>query len=194
MKRRSLIILAVMTTAIGAAAGYAAAVATSADFTETQATLVVGLLGISVTIAAVVVAIWAIKAQHHSARAQHTINHLAATERDQDILEAKQAFVERAARPGGLAKYAHKEGCKTERQICTVLNHFELISLGIQCRIIDFEIFKRWNHSTVLFVWAAAAPFVTEMRKQRNSPMLWHEFEELAREFNTKKRPPRQFH
>lgn len=152
-----------------------------------------GLLTFLITAVAVCVAVWAIAAQRHSAKAQHTIAHLSRTEADRDILEAKQTFVEKAAAPGGLAKYAHKEGCKTERQICTVLNHFELISLGIQCGIIDLEIFKRWNRSTVLFVWEAAAPFVTEMRKQRKSPMLWHEFEELAREFNHRKRPPRFF-
>lgn len=156
------------------------------------ATAVSAIVGAVVATAALLIAILAIISQRQSARAQHTVMHLADAMRDRDIIAAKTVFFEKAALPGGLAKYAHKEDSKTEVAIRTVLNHFELISLGIQCGTIDYEVFKRWNRSTVLTVWSAASPFISETRKLHNTPMLWHEFEELARDFSSVRNPSRK--
>lgn len=163
----------------------------STGWTDTS-TAISAIIGALVAVAALLVAILAIVSQRQSTRAQHTITHLAEALRDKDIIAAKMLFYEKAALPGGLAKYAHKENGKAEMAICTVLNHYELISLGIQCGTIDYEVFKCWNKSTVLKVWADASPFISETRKLHNSPMLWHEFEELARDFSSNKNPKRK--
>ena len=181
--------------AVGVLLGIGVAFARLPKFDGTTATLAVGFMGAAIALAAVAVATWAILAQRQTARAQATVNLLAAIEADRDILDAKQTFVTKSREPQGLAPYAAEaeEGGKTERRICTVLNNYELISLGIQCGIIDCEIFKRWNRSTVLYIWDTAAPFITEMRKRKKSPALWFEFEELAREFSHNHRPRRTF-
>lgn len=158
----------------------------------TLITMIASFITAAATVIVASIAIWAILSQRQTARAQHTISHLAATERDRDIIIAKRIFVDRAKRRGGLAKYAHKERGRVENAICKVLNHYELISLGIQSGIIDCEVFRRWNRSTVLFVWRSAAPFVAEHRKLKGSPLLWHEFEELARAFDANKNPSRK--
>jgi|GEM_PF-6607339 len=155
-------------------------------------TAVATVIGVLVTVLAVVIAVLAIISQRQSARAQHTIEFLSDALRDADLIYAKAVFAEKASQPGGLAKYAHKEHGKVESNICTVLNHFELISLGIQCGTIDYDVFKKWNRSTVLYIWTAASPFISESRKLKNSPLLWHEFEELARDFSANKNPPRK--
>ena len=162
---------------------------------EAHATLVIGFIGAMITSAAVIVALWAIISQHRTAKAQATIAHLAANSRDKDILDAKQAFLELSAEGRGLARWASKkqESSDENRAIRLYLNSFELISLGIQRGIIDYKIFKRWNRSTVLHAWEAAAPYITELRKRTGRSLLFHEFEELARDFNDMKKPKRRF-
>lgn len=162
---------------------------------STQATLLIGFIGAAITSAAVIVALWAILSQHRTAKAQATIAHLAANGRDKDILDAKQKFLELAADPQGMGKWASAKHDSSDeaRAIRLYLNSFELISLGIQSRIIDYKIYKRWNRSTVLATWAASGAYVSELRKRTGRPMLFHEFEELARDFNDLKRPKRRF-
>lgn len=161
----------------------------------TQATLLIGFIGAGITSIAVVVALWAILSQHRTAKAQATIAHLAANGRDRDILDAKQKFLELAADPQGMGKWASAkhDSSPEARAIRLYLNSFELISLGIQSRIIDYKIYRRWNRSTVLATWAASAPYVSELRKRTGRAMLFHEFEELARDFDDLKRPKRRF-
>lgn len=194
MKRRYLFLIIVLSIGFGAAINPLAASIPLPKTTEEMGSvsMVASLVTALTTIVVASIAIWAIISQRQSARSQHTIAHLAAAERDSDIIKAKRIFVEKANRRGGLAKYAYRERGSVESAICTVLNHYELISLGIQCGIIDLEVFRRWNRSTVLFVWRSAAPFVAEHRKLKNSPLLWHEFEELARAFDSNKNPSRR--
>ena len=167
----------------------------AARLDSVQATLLIGYIGCGITSAAVIVALWAIISQHRTAKAQATIAHLSDNGRDRDILKAKAVFLELALNPKGMAKWAAEkhESSKENQAIRLYLNSFELISLGIQRRIIDYKIFKRWNRSTVLHAWSAAAPYITELRKRTGRPLLFHEFEELARDFNDLKRPKRRF-
>jgi hypothetical protein len=61
-----------------------------------------------------------------------------------------------------------------------ILNDFELIAIGVQRGIIDFEFYKRWHRSGVLRHWAYAKPFVEGLRRRTSNSALFHEFEQLA--------------
>lgn len=189
-----LLVLIVAATSFFGGSAYGSWQASNVD-DGVQATLLIGFIGAGITLAAVIVALWAIISQHRTAKAQATIAHLSDNSRDRDILDAKKLFLELAQNPKGMAKWAAEkhESSDQNQAIRLYLNSFELISLGIQRRIIDYKIFKRWNRSTVLHAWAAAAPYITELRKRTGRPLLFHEFEELARDFNDLKRPKRRF-
>lgn len=160
----------------------------SADI-EADVAMHIGYLGGAITLIAIGVAVAAIFAQRQTARAQVTLTHLTKMEFDEDFLYAKKLFLELEAR-GELLKYAKRKLAHTEqaRNIRIYLNHFEMVSLGVQHRIIDYDIFIKWNRKTVLLVWTAAWPFVNELRKQFHNDKLFIEFEELAKEFGTNKR------
>lgn len=160
-----------------------------------RATLLAGGLAAFATFCAIGVAVRAIAEQKQTARIQTTIAHLAANGRDKDILAAKQKFLALASEPGGLAKWAAEryESSDESQAIRLYLNSFELISLGIQNEIIDYELFKSWNRSTILSVWSSGAPYVAELRKRTGRPALFHELQELAQDFDHDKRPVRKF-
>jgi hypothetical protein len=156
---------------------------------QAQVALHVGYIAGLVTLAAIAVAWVAILLQRQTARAQTTLHHLAKMEFDQDFLRAKRVFLEEE-RNGSLTKWAARDLAheKTARYIRLYLNHFELVSLGVQHKIIDYDIFRAWNRKTVLVVWAAASPFVHKLRKEFDNEQLFLEFEELAKEFSGGKR------
>lgn len=156
---------------------------------EAEVTLHIGYLAGAVTVLAIGVAVAAIYAQRQTARAQTTLSHLTAMEFDEDFLAAKKMFLELEAK-GDLLKYGARELAHTDeaRNIRIYLNHFELVSLGLQHRIIDYDIFIKWNRKTVQLVWTAAWPFVNRLRKEFHNDKLFVEFEELAKEFGSSKR------
>jgi len=159
------------------------------ETSQAEVALHVGYIAGLVTVGAIAVAMVAICMQRQTARAQATLNHLAKMEFDQDFLHAKKTFLEIEAN-GELIKYADRSSAHTKnaRYIRLYLNHFELVSLGIQHKIIDYDIFKRWNRKTVQLVWTAAWPFVNKLRKEFHNDQLFVEFEELAKEFGSGKR------
>jgi hypothetical protein len=156
---------------------------------ESEVTLHVGYLAGAITVIAIGVAIAAIFAQRQTARAHATLTHLTTMEFDEDFLRAKKMFLELEAK-GDLQKYGNRKLAHTDeaRLIRIYLNHFEMVSLGLQHRIIDYDIFIKWNRKTVLLVWTAASPFVNRLRKEFHNDMLFIEFEELAKEFGGSKR------
>src|ERR1700737_2653134 len=83
---------------------------------------------------AALIAIWGVLTQRQIARRRATLDHIARSEADGDIIAARRKFIELAKAPGGLAAWADEDKEKTDEtlKILLVLNEFELISIGIQ--------------------------------------------------------------
>ncbi len=153
----------------------------------------VGAVFVTGAIAAVI-AIWGVLSQRAIARRQATLDHISHLESDRDIIEARKIFVELSKKPGGLAVWAdsNKEQTTEALAIGRILNSYELISIGIQRGIIDFELFKRWHRSSAIKYWERGAPFVMSIRNRLSNDMFFHEYEEMVGWLKADKRPPRR--
>lgn len=162
---------------------------------DTFAILLTGLLAAFVGTIAVAAAIWGTISARKIARSQTTLDHIASMEADASYQRAKQGFAIIVRANIDISRYASssKEGDPATQAIATVLNEYELVSIGIQRGIIDPELYKRWAYSTVIFDWESAAPFVVELRRRTGRKSLYHEFEELARWMSQDRLPHRSF-
>jgi hypothetical protein len=155
-------------------------------FTENPVLLVFGFL-------AILVAIWGVITQRVVARRHTTIDFIHKQQTDKDVIDARKIFIEQARAPGGLAKWADKseEGKPESQAIQTVLNHYELIAIGIELGILDFEIYKRYNKTNTITFWHHGAPFIHAIRSRMSNDALYHEFEQMAWWLKERKMPKR---
>jgi len=84
-----------------------------------------------------------------------------------------------------LAARAHFEG-EEARAVRYLLNHFEIVSIGIQAGIYDEAMIKSCWHATVVRTWDKSRPLIAAARELNRNTML-QEFEWLARRW--KRRP-----
>ncbi len=194
---------AILASAIAGFAG-AAAFATlpktwptwiSASTTEAQATIITGLIGALIALIAAIVAIWGIISQRALARKQLTFQHLAQSESDGSFQKALKIFSHESKNPAGLEIWAtkEKEGTEEQKAIVTILNWFELASIGIQMGIVDAPLFQKLNAGHTVFCWNRAQAFVSALRARTGRKAIYHEFEELARWLERDSLPKRRF-
>ena len=157
------------------------------SLTEPQAVFISGFL-------AVAVAIWAIYSQRAITRRQATLDHIAMLQADGNLTRHRVKFRELVKAPGGLAMWAalDKEGTAEYQSITTRLNEFELISIGIQRGCIDFELYARWYKTGTVREWRDAQAFITALRTRFDNQLIFHEFQEMVRWFQTDTEPPRR--
>jgi len=167
----------------------------TAPQTEAQATLFTGLLGAGVAVFATMAAAWGVISQRALSRRQVTFEQLARSEADGSFQLALQTFNAEARAEGGLAIWAaeDKEGTAEQKAIVTILNDFELYSIGIQRGIIDGALYKQLNRSALIFAWKNAEPFVLALRRRVGRDRLYFEFEEMARWMRDDRVPRRSF-
>jgi hypothetical protein len=154
--------------------------------TDAQAILLTGFL-------AAVIAVWALFSQRAITRRQVTFEHIARLEADGDSIKARLKVAELTV-AGNLAQWAAATHDQSpERQALTTrFNEFELLAIGIQRGIIDFELYKRWFKSGTVRAWHNALPFVMALRNRVNNHMLYYEFEVLAKWLENDTKPPRR--
>lgn len=143
---------------------------------------------------AAVIAIWGVLTQRSIARRRATLDHFTRINPDRDMIEARKKFLELAAAPGGLAKWADPEHEASDEaaKIRLVLNDFELVSVAIQFGIMDYDFYHQQSHGTVSRYWKAAAPFIHAARQRTGRATLFHEFEEMASWVDKALRPKRR--
>jgi hypothetical protein len=152
-------------------------------------TLAIALIS---SLVAASVALWGFQFQRASARRRNTFEHIVRMEADQAFIDARRKFIELSKTATGLVIWAteEKESSYEAQSIRLVLNQFEIVSIGIELGILDFETFKRWFHSTVIRFWAHAESYIKSLRARTNNPALFHEFESLAQWMKDGKVPP----
>jgi Domain of unknown function (DUF4760) len=172
MRRLGVVLFLLLVLALCAYAAYSLFVRYQTP-DETTAVLAIGLI-------AAVVAIWGIYGQRAITRRQVTLEHIAKLESDADQIKARLKFAE-LVKAGNIAQWADKRDTTDAQAVFTALNEFELIAIGIERGIIDFELYSRWYKGGAIRNWEEAHPFIIELRKIRRNPMLYHEFEEMIR-------------
>lgn len=136
------------------------------------------------TLVAAFIAVAGILTTRIIARRAATMDHIRRVASDHDLIQAREKFIELTEEEGGLAKYATKkpmEATEELKAIRTTLNDYEQMAIGIQFGVLDLEIIKRYMKSGIIRDWSHAAPFIYKVRQEIGSPVLYHEFEELAR-------------
>ncbi|MBB5744658.1 DUF4760 domain-containing protein [Brevundimonas variabilis] len=148
---------------------------------DPQATLFIGYLGAAVALTAALIAIWGVYSQRVLTRRQTTIQHIAALRADSSIQATVQKFIELSRGNQNLAKWADEENIGKEETlaIIAVLNDYELIAVGIQQGIYEYDLVKCFSKSTIIRFWSAAHPFVIALRNRTKVPTIWQEFEKL---------------
>jgi hypothetical protein len=156
--------------------------------------MTLGIALISSLIAAAV-ALWGFQYQRASTRRRNTFEHIARMEADQSFIDARRKLIELSKTSVGLAAWAaeEKEGTLEAQSIRLVLNQFEIVSIGIELGILDFETYKRWFQSTVIRFWAHSESYIKSLRARTNNPALFHEFEAMAQWMRDGKAPPTRY-
>jgi len=122
-------------------------------------------------------------------RRRATIDMVLKLRLDPSYKKARKDF--KAIRDGGngMAEFAcrnHTADAES-KTILDVLNHYEFICVAIRERAICEKTYKRMLCTQVLKDWECSQGFVTEIRKTKDHPTLFQEFERIAKRW--KKRP-----
>lgn len=159
-----------------------------ASLSEVEAILITALV-------AALVAAWGIVSQRIITRRLTTVQRIAETAADRDMIIARNEF-NRLSDPDGKLSTCSSSGDLTSEEqdhVRAVLNDHELMSIGIQFGILDFKIICHNQKSTTLRDWQRSAPFIYKLRAELNNPALYHEFEELVRWMQDRKMPKRRW-
>lgn len=134
-----------------------------------------------VGIVAATIAINGIGTQRDIARKRATLDVILKSEADKDLIEARRCFKRLAHDQNGLVPFAlfEKEGSAETEAIRIVLNEFELIAIGIDRGILDEELYRQWYRTGVLLHWKHAHPFIEELRRRTENPLIYKSFEAL---------------
>jgi hypothetical protein len=173
----ALLIIAILSRPHWPAWGYSA---------EVAAALVAAALG-------GVIAVWAIYSQRAITRRQVTLEMLSENESEGTRTGNRQKYRQLARDPQILQTYAQADKEDTEEYQVVVrrLNEYELISIGIQRGIIDFEIYKLWWKSGTVRAWRDCKPFIETLRHRQRNDKLFYEFEMMVGWFEHDSRPAR---
>lgn len=158
---------------------------------STIATLLVGFLAAILAILAALIAVWGVYSQRVLARRQATMTHITTTNADASVQKTISQFIGLTRGQQNLAHFADKDKIGSDEQLCiiSVLNHFELISTGIQRGIFEYELINQYQANSIKRYWAAAHPFVVALRQRVGIETLWIEFEKLNGWVSGKKSP-----
>ena len=148
---------------------------------------------ISSAVVAAAIAVWGVVSQRAIARRRATLDYISRQESDSDIIKARKQFIELAKAEGGLAPWADESKEKTEEtsNIRITLNEMELICIGIQKGVIDYEMYEWWNKSGTISYWTHGAPFIFALRARLNNGAVYHEFEQLVNWLKDERMPKR---
>lgn len=140
-----------------------------------------------------VLAVWAIITQRIVSRRIATLEYIARVESDEDLINARNKFIEMTNDDGRLLKYADPAKYVTDEAhaIRLVLNEREQLAIGIQFGVLDKAYIRRYSRGTLIRDFRLAAPFIYKIRSHAKNPAIYHEFEDLVRSLADKKMPSR---
>ena len=69
--------------------------------------------------------------------------------------------------------------------VYSYLNHFELVAIAIEEGIVSESLYVKWYRSSYIETWKLAEDFVRELRKRRENPAIYRNFQTLAESWET---------
>ena len=101
---------------------------------------------------------------------------------NQTLVDSRKTLLALLESKAQLTKFAFEEhaGSDERRSILNVLNFQEFVAAGIREKAFDEPMYKRIQFSVVTRDWNVCKGFIMELRKSRNRPTLFQEFQWLA--------------
>lgn len=108
--------------------------------------------------------------------------------KDEALIKAKRMVLDLHEKTAQFSKFALKENFGSEENdaILTMLNSHEFVAVGVREGSFDENTYKRLRWSALVRDWNALETYVAELRKTRNRPTLFQEFELLAKRWRSK--------
>lgn len=141
------------------------------------------------TAVGVFVASFSVYRNTESAKKRATIDMIVTERNDKPLQDAITKVNELAKDPGKIfATYLSEDAeDKITRQcIFKVLNQREFVSAGVMDGALHKGMYKNFSYSMFLRDWSNLKGFIYELRKTRNAPTAFQEFETLAKEWEKK--------
>lgn len=144
--------------------------------------------------AAAAISFWAIISARWVAQRQSTLQMLMDSEADADMIGAKKLFIHLANRNGGLGQFGEKDKLDSEESMAIrmVLNELELIALGIERGILDYDFVAGWSKTTIIQYYEHALPFITVVRRHSQVDTYYSGVETLYGWLTDKQTRPRK--
>jgi hypothetical protein len=120
------------------------------------------------------------------ARRRATLDIVLNEETHQETIKERTLF-SKIRSDGDLAKLANisEIGSDKLQAIRSVLNRYELVSIGIRRKTLDGEIYRDWCRTTLVGDWIAVKPLIETLREKNDFPLMYCEFEALAKKWAT---------
>lgn len=98
------------------------------------------------------------------------------------LMDARATVLDLHEKKAECTKFALQEfiASKEAQAILTVLNFREFVAAGIREKAFDEEMYKRIQYSVIVRDWNSFEGFIRELRKARDRPTLFQEFQLLA--------------
>jgi len=141
---------------------------------------------LSATVAGLV-ALYTLSAHRDLARKRATLDVILKSESDEYFERIYRVFASEKRRNSGLEALINAETDsekKAKVEVDNFLNHYELIAISINQKILDEQFYKQWMCSTYISHFKASKNYILEIRK--SSPYAYIEFQRLAEKWDKK--------
>ncbi|VUD62264.1 hypothetical protein TDB9533_03006 [Thalassocella blandensis] len=144
---------------------------------------------LSATIAGIIAG-FSVKAQREIARKRATLDVILKSESDQYFERIYSVFASEKQRKSGLQTLLDPDtdGEKQAKwEVDNFLNHYELIAISIEQKILDENFYKTWMRSTYIRHYKESELYIEGTRRISKSPLAYIKFEQLAQKWEMEK-------
>jgi hypothetical protein len=147
---------------------------------------VISAISTASALVVIVIGLFTISNQRATNRRKATLDFIHQNSKDEIFYKALVVFIEHA-KSGSLTALSErdKQGSSEVEAVRTVLNHYEIVALGIEMGILDEEVYKEWFGSSLVIYWDHAKGFVREIRKEKY-PKAFLKLESLVERIDRK--------
>ena len=106
---------------------------------------------------------------------------------DAEYIEMRAAFVKARDGRTGIKGFIGKPNTKAFKAINKMMNHYELLAIGVDRNILSQDVLKRFIGKRLVADWKASKEFVMALRKKNKDKenYIFCEFENLAGDWKT---------
>lgn len=149
----------------------------------------ISLVTPAVILLSVIVAIFGVRRNSAMTKQRATLDLIERTETTQHYLTAAETFRKYRKREGGLsfsdltAPGNDAQKIKDRKAVIGLLNHYEIIAIGIKRGILSASFYKLWMRSVFCRNWEAAADFIWRERWKKTPDDEWHYYKQMFEHF-----------